>query len=315
VLHQDDLGDGVFLGSQADVLMLTRVIIALALSLLTGSVAEAQVWRSGGAFGVFRSVGTVQGNFPLDGFATQPTACYSERRLRSAYAAGLGVRIIRASDSEELDIGFSSGMPNTAAETAHCAATICKTVTMYDQCGSNNLTQVTSLLRFIRQAGPGTFRVGQATAGTQTMAGESNITPVTGVMSFATVFNRAVGTGQCRLQLNGANQIWRARSALANTWQLSGGTSGLLNTASAFPDGTWHAAAGNFADSAANILVNSTQANGGNTVSNTTAGAPGLNGSNATTCEFLEAIIWDNYILTLGERTYLNNTARIAWGI
>jgi len=294
--------------------MLTRVIIALALVALTGSVAEAQVWRSGGAFGVFRSVGTVEGNFPLDGFATQPANCYSERRLRSAYATDKGINIIRASDSAVLDIGFSSGMPNTAAEATHCAATTCKTVTLYDQCGSNNLTQATDANRFTRQAGPGSFRASQATAGAQTMAGGSNITPATGVMSFATVMNRALGTGQCRLQLNGANQIWRARSGLADTWQLSGGTSGLLNTASAFPDGTWHAAAGNFADSAANILVNSTQANGGNTVSNTTAGAPGLNGANTTTCNFLEAIIWDNYILTLVERTYLNNTARIAWG-
>jgi hypothetical protein len=314
VLHQDDLGDGVFLGSQADVLMLTRPIIALALSLLTGGVAEAQVWRSGGAFGVFRSVGTVEGNFPLDGFATQPTACYSERRLRSAYAAGLGIRIVRASDSAQLDIGFASGLPDTAAETAHCAATTCKSVTIYDQCGSRPLTQPTDASRFTRAAaGLGGFLASEAVAGTQSIRTDTATTPATGLVSLAAVAKRTTGTGICGfIRQNGGNNQIQARS-VANQIRLAGGAGGTIDAAAT--DATWHAMAGviNAASSVFNVDGAETGP-GSSPTGNTTAVASSTIGANTTTCLFIEGIIWDNYALTLGERTYLNNAARIAWG-
>jgi hypothetical protein len=292
--------------------MLTRVIIALALSLLTGSVAEAQVWRSGGAFGVFRSVGTVQGNFPLDGFATQPTACYSERRLRSAYVTDAAINIVRASDSAVLDIGFLSGGPNTAAEATFCAATTCKLVTAYDQCGSRNLTQATDANRYTRQAGPSTFMASQATAQTQTHAAASAITPATGVVSLAAVHNRSVGTGVCHvIRENGANNLILTRNAQVGL-VLTGGTSGTIATGSA--DATWHGMAGAINGASSAFVVDGVDTGTNlSPIGNTTSVVPAIRGGTSSTCNWLESIIWDNYVLTSSQMIYISNNQRTAF--
>lgn len=269
-----------------------------------------------GAQEIFRSVGTVQGNFPLDSIATTPTACYSERRLRSAYATDKAINIVRASDSATLDIGFLAGMPNKAAETTFCNATTCKLVTVYDQCGSNNLTQATDGNRFTRQTAPNTFgswNVSQATAATQTHAGGSNITPATGLVTMATVANRSVGTGICGfVRENGNNNKLQARSA-ATGWALAGGTSGFLNAANA--DAAWTAGIGVIAGASSFFNTNGTEVNTGTSpTGNTTAGAPAIIGVASTTCNQVEQIIWDNATIGLSDRAYYVTQARIAWG-
>ena len=69
----------------------------------------------------------------LDSFTT-PSGAYSFRKLRTAYA-GSAARIRRASDNLELDVGFVGSDFDTAAATAHCAATSCFVKTTYDQSG------------------------------------------------------------------------------------------------------------------------------------------------------------------------------------
>lgn len=255
--------------------------------------------------------GVANRQMPLDAL-TVPTACYSERRLRTAYTANKGVNIVRASDSTTSDIGFTpAGYPDKASETTFCNATTCKLVTIYDQCGSNNLTQATDANRFVRVAGPGSFNANQATAAVQTHVGGSNITPATGLASLSMVANRSSGTGVCALRENGVNNRLQVTSAAANSWTLQGGTSGAINRTAS--DNAWHAGVG-VINGASAVLSIDTAEGTGTATGNTTAGAPSLSGSNTTTCNFLESVIWDNVALSAGERTYIAKSQRAAWG-
>ena len=78
---------------------------------------------------------------PLD--ALSPTAAYSTRKLRTAYG-GSCLRVQRASDSTELDIGFAGNALDTASLLTFCAATDGNVTTWYDQSGSGrDMTQAT----------------------------------------------------------------------------------------------------------------------------------------------------------------------------
>lgn len=68
--------------------------------------------------------------------------------LRGAYYGQPLIRIIRDSDSAELNISHdSTGMLNVSAITAHCTGTTGRVMTIYDQIGGQNLTQTTNSLR------------------------------------------------------------------------------------------------------------------------------------------------------------------------
>tara|TARA_B100001093_G_scaffold184065_1_gene176691 strand:+ start:287 stop:1105 length:819 start_codon:yes stop_codon:yes gene_type:complete len=71
-------------------------------------------------------------------------AAYSFRQLSNSYS-GNAVKVRRASDDTELDIGFSSGELDTSALATHCGSSDGFVVTWYDQSGnSNNATQSTA---------------------------------------------------------------------------------------------------------------------------------------------------------------------------
>lgn len=71
-------------------------------------------------------------------------AAYSLRQLSNSYS-GNAVKVRRASDDTELDIGFSSGELDTSALATHCGSSDGFVVTWYDQSGnSNNATQSTA---------------------------------------------------------------------------------------------------------------------------------------------------------------------------
>jgi hypothetical protein len=72
-------------------------------------------------------------------------AAYSVRKLRSAYS-GSAIRVRRASDNTEQDIGFSSGNLDTTALTSFCSGTNGFVTTWYDQSGNGrNATQSTAI--------------------------------------------------------------------------------------------------------------------------------------------------------------------------
>jgi hypothetical protein len=67
--------------------------------------------------------------------------CYNAAKASLASA----IRIRRASDNSEQDIGLTAGCDlDTSAASTFCAATSCFVVTAYDQVGSNNITNATA---------------------------------------------------------------------------------------------------------------------------------------------------------------------------
>lgn len=71
-------------------------------------------------------------------------AAYSLRRLSDLYS-GSAIRVRRASDSAEQDIGFSGNDLDTASLTSFCTGTDGFVTTWYDQSGNtNNATQATT---------------------------------------------------------------------------------------------------------------------------------------------------------------------------
>ena len=80
---------------------------------------------------------------PLDVY-TGAAAAYSLRLLRSAYA-GSAIRVRRSSDNSESDIGFVSGVLDTATLLTFCGVGDGFVTTWYDQSGnSNDATQATA---------------------------------------------------------------------------------------------------------------------------------------------------------------------------
>jgi hypothetical protein len=86
-------------------------------------------------------------NTPLLDTYTGAAAAYSLRKLRSAYS-GSAIRVRRASDNTEQDIGFNVfGELDTVSLASFCSGTNGFVKTWYDQSGSaNNATQTTTSL-------------------------------------------------------------------------------------------------------------------------------------------------------------------------
>lgn len=75
---------------------------------------------------------------------TGAAAAYSLRLLRTAYT-GSAIRVRRASDNTEQDIGFSNNELDTTSLTSFCSGTNGFVTTWYDQSGNaNNATQSTA---------------------------------------------------------------------------------------------------------------------------------------------------------------------------
>lgn len=257
--------------------------------------------------------------YTLDNFTT-PAGAYSFRKLRSAYA-GNAVRIRRASDNLEADIGFLGFVPglgspvDVAAANAHCAATTCFGAKWYDQSGNGrDLLQATAAnqpqLIFNCQSGLPCF---ETTASAQNLIMAGTVTPATGVVSMNAVARRTSGTGVCTLiRQNGANNRLLTSGTLG-TWQLQAGAATIQTTALA-AESAFHSMSGIVAGAASSIInldgTETSNASGGTSV---VAGSMGLAGSTAT-CQWTEGVVWDNYVLTAAERPALASNQRGFWG-
>jgi hypothetical protein len=293
--------------------MMLRVIAAALLALCATSPAHA--WLAAGPAGYGHWLQGVIA--PLDGggaFAT-PAGAYSFRKLKSAYA-GPAVRLHRVSDSAELDInflgftGFTGAPIDTAAANAHCAATTCTVVTWYDQSGNaRDMVMATAAfqpayvanclgtLPCARSANTGNIRV--ATAG--------NFTPST-VMTLSGVAKRT-GAGVCYVIADG--NLNAIQTDLANTWRLA--ASANIDSAAA-AEGAWHSAVGVVNGASSVLRIDATETTGtltGSAVANPIQGAIG---ASATTCDFVEDVIWDGYALPVTERSALTANQRNFWG-
>ena len=285
------------------------LLIAGLLLALMGLAAEARVHAP---YRGHRIVPAASAELPLDGFTTA-TVAVSFRKLRTAYA-GPAIRIRRASDNAELDIGFLGFVPglgapwNEAAAVSHCAATTCFGRTWYSQePAARNLEQSTpaNQMQLV-------FNCNGALPCWRSVASEafsaSSFTPSTGVMSLSVVANRAVGTGACQwLRPATPNRMYAFSGT--TSWQLV--STGTISTA--VSDAVWHAAIGVINGAASVFAVDGVETTG--TITGSVAPAViNLLGAAATTCQWEEAISWDAYALTAGERTAWRANQKSFWG-
>lgn len=291
----------------------------------TCSYAESIVWDGYALTPAERTaLGTNQKNYwmplPLDSFTT-PAMAYSFRKLRSAYA-GNAIRIRRASDNAEIDVGFLgctsfTGCPiNVAAATAHCAATTCFGRTWYAQAGTFDLVQATTTLQptLIFNC-IGTLPCWEFPTNAFTMVSAASLTPATGTMTLNVVANRTVGTtGGCAwLRANGPNNRIETNPA-AGQWRLVGGTSGIIGAPNA-TDAAWHSFVGVMDGTAASYAAVDGTVFSGTSTGNTVAGAVTIIGSaSANVCREAEAIAWDAYAMPQDSAVVLNNNQRSFWG-
>lgn len=282
-----------------------RLVSALAFAavLTTTLAASAQSISS--------FIGTSTTNYMLDGHPT-PSRAYSLHRLLTSYSTNKLINIVRASDSTTTDIGFiSTGALDIATAVTFCNATTCKIVTWYDQSGAGlNLTQGTDgnrpALTFNCLSTQPCIRISNST--TITLAG-SNITPATGVVSISAVGNRSSGTGVCTfLRENGNNNRLSSINATAS-WAVAA----TGNVAKAAADVTWHAAIGIINTTNSILNIDGVETTGSITGSITT-GAPAILGTTTTTCDYLDAIFWDNTALDTVARTMITTNQRSWWG-
>jgi hypothetical protein len=245
----------------------------------------------------------------LDSFAT-PTGAYSFRRLKTAYT-GPAIRLRRASDNAQLDIGFTAGGDlDVPAATTHCAATSCFVVTWYDQSGDGHHVIQTAtpawqpqfvfncqgVLPCLRTASTGSL----ATATTQTVAGP---------ISISAVAIRNAGVGNCWGAFWDTNEL---RAAAANTWGVTG--TGAPEIVAPAADGAWHAITGVLNDAASVLRVDATETTG--TVA-PDAGTASLQtavvSAAGTTCSFGETIVWSGYALNAPARALLAANQAAYW--
>ena len=84
------------------------------------------------------------GGAPLVDGLTNVTHAYSVTRLLVTGYAGAAIRVRESGGNTEADIGFASGVLDTAALSAHCGSNSGYVVKVYDQVGSTNWEQTTS---------------------------------------------------------------------------------------------------------------------------------------------------------------------------
>lgn len=255
---------------------------------------------------------------PLD-VLVNPQLAVGFRKLRIAYAGNV-FRLRRASDNAEGDIpflgatGFTGSPWDEAAAAAHCASTTCFLVTWYNQGTGANPVQTTpaNQLQLVFNC-KGLLPCFRSTAATQAAVTAANVTPSATVMSMAAVGMRAgADVGGCAFAQQNGPQNRIIGGAGTFTWLARGGGAGFM-TLSAIND-AWHAAAStiNGAASATNTDGNEVSASALGTL---TAGPMGVSGAAATTCNYVEAIVWDNTVLTQPQRAALVANQSSFWGL
>jgi len=249
---------------------------------------------------------------PLDNFAT-PAGAYSMRRLKSTYA-GPGIKLRRTTGgTQDINfLGFSgfTGAPlDMAAAAAFCNATTCFLDTWYDQSGNaRHWTQAGAAAQpaYIASCQNG-LPCARTTDVSQNMA-FSNVTP-SAILSLSVVGQHQVRPGGCTYLAASFSNILGQHATLDITVLQA---TGAINAVAAGLQ--WHSHTGvmNGASSVVNI-------DGVETTGTVTpvAGAGPLYfspGAAGATCNEAEAIYWDNYALTAGERAALQANQRAFWG-
>lgn len=253
----------------------------------------------------------------LDRVTTAPYSAYSVRQLYSTYA-GAALRVRRASDNAEQDIGFTTtGTLNTTSLLSFCAGTDGFVTTWYDQTGNTrHLAQVTTAAQgqivsagtLLRQDNSPAlvFAAGQW----MTHAGSTFAQPY----SRSSVFQidaRVAGhvlLGGASLDTNG-----RLYQPATNTLAMDAGTPVTINTATGTGNNGQYTIAELYNGASSTRSLNGVVATispGANAVTGINVNADYLGSSLAAT-RFTEVIFWNvaldatsRQTLTLNQRSY-----------
>jgi hypothetical protein len=170
------------------------------------------------------------------------TAAYSLRLLDKDYA-GSAIRVRRASDNTEQDIGFTlAGGLDTSALTTFCTGTDGFIRTWYNQAGATNLVQTTSANQFkIYDSSTGVLvdSNGKPRGVPQNESADLNTGPLLSgrTFVFATAQTNVIGAVDFQVLLHGGTS--GAQFVLvANVSSPAGGTSGSVTNESYYIDGS-----------------------------------------------------------------------------
>jgi hypothetical protein len=285
-----------------------RLLPALFLALLLAFPAQARL-KTGpidAGSGHRLKSGTV-----VDTMRTSLAGAYSFRRIVPAYA-GPAVKLRRISDNAMLDIGFAAaGDFDTVAAATHCP-TACEIETWYDQsinarhasrAGADSAVYTSNCI--------GTLPCARLLAATLYVQ-SSSVAWAAGKTSLSAVGKRTSGTGQC-LFVSKGNNTNALRTDTANNWQVSDSTTASFSVAAA--DSAWHAGIGVIDGASSLGRIDSTETAGVPVTGSAAAGAVVLAwGAAGTVCDMTEALVWDNYTLSLDERIALTGNQRAYWG-
>lgn len=254
--------------------------------------------------------GGALGNVPT---LPQPTAAYSVRYLVTGYP-GKALRLRRASDNAEQDIGFAGVDFDTAAATTFCAATTCFVRTWYDQSGNARdvvMTTAANQPAFIFSC-LGSSPCVQTAAASQTLNTAAN-GPAATFVSFSAVVKRVAGTATCIFITQTPNNRVQTFASGTGIQLVGNATNSLL--ASTATENQWHSV--NAVDNGASsyIATDGTTVSGNIAAVDTTAGLiRAAWGNNSVTCNQVEAVVWANYTMTAGEAAALNTNQHAYWG-
>lgn len=200
---------------------------------------------------------------------------------------------------------------DTVAATNFCNATTCFVAKWYDQSGvARDMTQAVAGNQpgFAFACTPGGGPCLRLTAAAQTMAAPT-VTPAGSSVSFSTVTRRTAGTGACFLITeNSLNNRFAFNNVSGSYFLAATG-----NMTAAQTEGNWHAAVGVINGASSYIAVDAAS-NSGTVTINTTPAAPNITGQASTTCDEVEAVFWDNYVVNATDAAVLNAAQKAYWG-
>ena len=313
--------------------MMRKVLCVLAVSLIA-----APAWAGSGdgmsLLGVSQaSYVAPGGSYTGPGDITTFTAWWGFRAYSAAKAAA-GVNaanIRRASDSETCDFPVTSsgglgnskncsGSDNGQSLSTFLNATTGAVTKMYDQTGNGwDIAQATAANQpSITISCINSQPCAQDTSGsTVTLVASSNFTPSSGIVSFATVAERATSSTNSTafIRENGAsggNRLGPVGGS-TNGWALTGAASGAVNVTAS--DAAAHSSTG-VVNGASSVLAIDGAESTGSTTGSTTSGAPTWYSSSASAVTEYEAEsgFTDNVAFSGTIRTNLCHNMRLYYG-
>jgi hypothetical protein len=148
----------------------------------------------------------------------------------------------------------------------------------------------------------------QFTLTAQAMSSGS-VTPATGVMSFAAVYNRPSGTNFCTIfrQGGGTGDRWTTNNVTTG-WIMNGTSGSVAATAN---NAVWHSGMAIYNGASSLMTIDGVDTTTpGSIVNAAAAGAMSVIGATGSTCNHEEAIAWDNYVLTAADKAVLGANQR-----